>query len=198
VNTSGVYKVTYEVTDDAGITGAATANIIVTDEEPPVLQVHQTVTTIGMYDVSSSKQLHDLLLENVTAYDGGIPLDDSAIVVDYSEILEQGYGNCHVKYRAKDTAGNQSEVVVLVVDVDMEAPVLTLKNPQQGEIHVSSMLEDSYLLSLVQAEDNSGSVELTMSRPLTYTVGEPYVVLYCASDAFGNVSTLSVTYHLKE
>ena len=52
-------------------------------------------------------------LENVTAYDGSRQLEDSAILVDYSEILEKGYGKCHIKYRAKDSEGNQSEVVVL-------------------------------------------------------------------------------------
>lgn len=198
MNTCGIYKITYSVTDETNITGAATANIIVKDEQPPVLYVDQKVTSIGVYDATSTKNLHDLLLENVTAYDGNVQLEDSAIVVDYSEILEKGYGKCHVKYRAKDSEGNQSEVVVLSVDVDMEAPTITLKNKQQGSIRISNMLKDEYLLGLVQVKDNSGQVEVMVSRPLTYRVDEPYVVIYCARDAFGNVSTLSVTYQIKE
>ena len=186
------------MTDETGITGAATANIIVKDEQPPVLYVDQTVTSIGAYEATSSKKLHDLLLENVTAYDGNVELEDSAIVVDYSEILEKGYGKCHVKYRAKDSEGNQSEVVVLSVDVDMEAPTLTLKNKQQGDIRISNMLKDDYLLSLVEAADNSGKVDVTVSRPLTYMEDEPYIVMYCAKDDFGNVTTLSVTYQIKD
>lgn len=197
-NTCGTYKVTYSVTDETGITGSATANIIIKDEEAPVLYVNQKVTSIGAYDASSSKQLHDLLLENVTAYDGNRELEDSAILVDYSEILEKGYGKCHIKYRAKDSEGNQSEVVVLSVDVDLEQPELFLKNPLQGDIRVSNMLKDDYLLGLVEATDNSGSVEVTVSRPLTYEPDEPYIVMYCAKDNFGNVTTLSVTYQLKE
>lgn len=198
LNTCGIYKVTYSVTDETGITGAATANIIVKDEQPPVLYVDQTVTSIGAYEATSSKKLHDLLLENVTAYDGNVELEDSAIVVDYSEILEKGYAKCHVKYRAKDSEGNQSEVVVLSVDVDMEAPTLTLKNKQQGDIRISNMLKDDYLLSLVEASDNSGKVDVTVSRPLTYMEDEPYIVMYCAKDDFGNVTTLSVTYQIKD
>ena len=119
-------------------------------------------------------------------------------MVDYSEILEKGYGKCHVKYRAKDSEGNQSEVVVLSVDVDMEAPTLTLKNKQQGDIRISNMLKDDYLLSLVEASDNSGKVDVTVSRPLTYMEDEPYIVMYCAKDDFGNVTTLSVTYQIKD
>lgn len=198
LNTCGIYKVTYSVKDETGITGAATANIIVKDEQPPVLYVDQKVTSIGAYEATSTKKLHDLLLENVTAYDGNMELEDSAIVVDYSEILEKGYGKCHVKYRAKDSEGNQSEVVVLSVDVDMEAPTLTLKNKQQGDIRISNMLKDEYLLSLVEANDNSGRVNVTVSRPLTYVKGEPYIVMYCAKDDFGNVTTLSVTYQIKD
>lgn len=196
--TCGLYKVTYKVTDETGILTEATANFIIKDEQPPVLYVNQVVDSIGAYDVTSSRQLHDLLLKNVTAYDGKIKLQDSAILVDYSEILEKGYGKCHVKYRAKDSEGNQSEVVVLSVDVDMEAPTLSLKNEMQGSIHISNLLDDEYLLNLVEAKDNSGKVDVTVSRPMTYTVDEPYNVIYCAKDEFGNVTTFSVTYQIKE
>ena len=193
----GTYKVEYSVTDETGITGTATANIIIKDDQAPVLYVDQTVQSIGAYDVSSSRQLHDLLLQNVAAYDGNHRMDDNSVLVDYSEILEKGFGKCHVKYRAKDSEGNQSDVVVLSVDVDMEAPKISLKDDLQGDIRVSNMLDDDYLSGLVEASDNSGKVNVTVSRPLTYQVGEPYIVLYCAKDDFGNVTTLSVTYQIK-
>lgn len=45
-NTCGIYKVTYSVTDETGITGSATANIIIKDEEAPVLYVNQKVTSV--------------------------------------------------------------------------------------------------------------------------------------------------------
>ena len=125
-------------------------------------------------------------------------MDDNSVLVDYSEILEKGFGKCHVKYRAKDSEGNQSDVVVLSVDVDMEAPKISLKDDLQGDIRVANMLDDDYLSGLVEASDNSGKVNVTVSRPLTYQVGEPYIVLYCAKDDFGNVTTLSVTYQIKK
>jgi chitinase len=195
-NTCGIYKVTYKVTDETGIEATATATIIVKDDEAPVLYVDQVVDSIGAYDVNSSKQLHDLLLQNVTAYDGRVKLDDSAILVDYSEVLEKGYGKCHVKYRATDSEGNQSDVVVLSVDVDVEAPKVELKSNAKSDIRVSKLLDDDYLLGLVEATDNSGKVEVSVSRPLTYTVNEPYIVIYCARDDFGNVTTFSVTYQV--
>ena len=198
MSTCGIYKITYSVTDETGITGAATANIIVTDEEPPVLYADQKITSIGAYDVTGTDQLRELLLQNVIAYDGKQQLSQDAIMVDYSEVIEKGYGKCHVKYRAEDSAGNRSDVIVLTVDVDMEHPVITLRNKQQGEIRVSNMQNDDYLLGLIEATDNSGKVDVTVSRPLTYTPGEPYIIMYCAKDAFGNVSTLSVTYYIKD
>ncbi len=197
-DTCGIYKITYTITDETGIQGEATANIIVKDEQPPVLYAEQVISSIGVYDVTGTDQLRTLLLQNVVAYDGKQQLAEDAIVVDYSEILDKGYGKCHVKYRATDSEGNQSEVVVLTVDVDMEPPTIQLRNVLQGEIRVSNMLDDQYLMGLVEATDNSGKVDLTVSRPLTYTPGEPYIVLYCAKDEFGNVSTLSVTYYVKE
>lgn len=198
MNTCGIYKITYSVTDETGITGAATANIIVKDNQPPVLYVNQKVTSISVYDVTTTEQLHDLLLQNVVAYDSTVQLGSDAIVVDYSEVLQKGYGECSVKYRAEDSEGNQSEVVKLLVNVDVEAPKLSLKNEKQGSIRISNMLNDDYLLGLVEADDNSGEVEVTISRPLIYTKGEPYIVMYCAKDPFGNVSTLSVTYQIKD
>lgn len=198
MNTCGIYKITYSITDETGITGAATANIIVKDEHPPVIYADQKVSRIGAYDVTNTEELHELLLQNVTAYDGKQQLAPEDIVVDYSEILDKGYGKCHVKYRAQDSEGNRSDVVVLTVDVDMEPPTVVLRNEQQGEIRVSNMQRDKYLMDLVKVEDNSGKVDLTVSRPLTYTPGEPYIVIYCAKDEFGNVSTLSVTYYIKD
>ena len=177
--TCGIYKVTYSVTDETGITGAATANVIVKDEEPPSIFVEQKVETIGMYDVDSEEELKDLLLQNVSAFDGNQELEKEAIVVDYSEIYEKGYGKCHVKYMAKDSQGNKSNVVVLTFDVDLEAPMLTVKDTAPGEIRISKMLDDEYMLGLVDAQDNSGYVEVTLSRPLSYIKGEPYIVVYC-------------------
>ena len=168
------------------------------DNQEPVLYVNQVVDTVSAKDAASSKHLHDLLLQNVCAYDSGQKMEDDSIIVDYSEILEKKCGKCHVKYRAKDSEGNQSELAVLSVDVDIEAPTLTLKNGIEKEIRVSNLLNDNYLLSLVKADDNSGKVDVTVSRPLTYTTGEPYNVIYCAKDDFGNVATFSVTYQIKE
>ena len=198
LDTCGIYKITYSITDETGITGAATANIIVKDEQPPILYANQVVDSIGVYDVTSVEQLEEMLLQNVTAFDGSRQLAPENITVDYSEILNKGYGKCHVKYRAEDSEGNCSDVVVLTVDVDMEPPQIALRNEQQGEIRVSNMQRDKYLLDLVEATDNSGKVDVQVSRPLTYTPGEPYIVMYCAKDGYGNVSTLSVTYYIKE
>jgi GTPase SAR1 family protein len=156
--------------------------------------VIQTSAETGM----GVEQLQELLLQNVVAYDGTEQLTQESIIMDYSEIMNKGYGKCHVKYRAEDSEGNRSEVVVLTIDVDMEAPKIRLRNEQQGEIRVSNMQRDKYLMDLVEVTDNSGKVDLTVSRPLTYTPGEPYIVMYCARDDYGNVSTLSVTYHVKE
>lgn len=197
-DTCGSYKITYSVKDKSGVESTATANLIIKDENAPILSVDQKITSIGVYDVNTIEQLEEQLLMNISAKDGKKDLDKSCIVMDYSELLEKGYGNCKVKYRAEDSEGNQSEIVTLNFKVDMEASKISLKNELQGSIRVSNMLKDEYLMGLIEATDNSGKVEVTLSRPLKWTVGVPYRVVYCAKDEFGNVSTLSVTYNIKK
>lgn len=197
-NTCGIYKLTYSIKEKNGLESTATANLIIKDEEAPILKVDQKITSIGTYDVSSVEELEALLLENVSAQDGNKELEKDAITVDYSELLEKGYGICKVRYQAQDSEGNKSDAVTLDFNVDLEAPRLTLKNELQGNIRVSNMLKDDYLMNLVEATDNSGNVQVTLSRPLKYMVGVPYRVIYCAKDDFGNVSTLSVTYNIEK
>ena len=90
-----------------------------------------------------------------------------------------------------------SDVVVLTVDVDLEAPTLTFKNEFQRDIRKNKILDDEYLISLVEATDNSDNVEVSISRPLRFNEDEPYKVMYYAKDKVGNITTLSVTYQLK-
>ncbi|MDO5155323.1 MAG: DUF5011 domain-containing protein [Eubacteriales bacterium] len=194
----GVYPITFSVTDETGVKESVTAKYIIKDEQAPVIRVDQVVNKISAYDVNSTRQLHDLLLKNVTVYDGNYEMDKASILVDFSEIFDKKVGRCHIKYRAKDSEGNQSEVVILSVDVDLEAPIIQLKNESQGELRVSRLMDDAYLLSLVEVSDNSGNVDVTLSRPLSYVPGEVYNVIYCARDNFGNVTTLCVTYQIKD
>lgn len=194
----GIYQVSYSIRDRIGLEDHVTANFIIKDEKPPVLIVDQIVDKIGTYDIAKESELRELLLKNVVAYDGNKQLEDDAVSVDYSEVIEKGYGDCKVKYQAKDSEGNLSEVVSLTVCVDMKAPEIILKNENQGAIRISNMLNDEYLRNLVEVKDNSGSANLTVSKPLKYVVNHPYIVVFCAKDEFGNVSTMSVTYKVKE
>lgn len=193
----GIYPVIYSIEDDTGKKSSVTVNVTVKDEESPVLFVDQKVFSLNADDAGSAKQILDKLRQNAVAYDSGEEMDESSILVDYSEITEKQIGKCHVKYRAKDSEGNTSEIAVLVVDVDFESPKLSLKDEFQKSISVEDMLDDDYLISLVDVTDNSGSADITVSRPLTYQIGEPYVVMYYAKDKLGNIATMSVTYQLK-
>ena len=193
----GDYPVTYSVgSEDDEDSVSVTAVFRVTDEETPILQINQVVTSIGVNDAVSGKKLLELFRRNVTAFDGGKQLPDDCIIVDYSELFDTTYGTCHIKYRAKDLDGNTSEIAVLTVDVDLESPVLSLKDELNREIHMNRIKDDEYLLSFVEATDNSGYVDVEISRPLLYQDGEPYKVIYYAKDKVGNITTLSVTYQL--
>ena len=218
-DTCGEYPVTYTVADiddnedntddeenddegdgkgeEKGKETSVSVIFTVKDEESPILKVDQVVSTISVSDTTSDEHLVELLKQNVTAYDGEDVLPEDNIIVDYSELFEKTYGKCHIKYRAKDSEGNMSDVVVLTVDVDLEAPTLTFKNEFQRDIRKNKILDDEYLISLVEATDNSDNVEVSISRPLRFNEDEPYKVMYYAKDKVGNITTLSVTYQLK-
>ncbi|MBR1599425.1 MAG: DUF5011 domain-containing protein [Lachnospiraceae bacterium] len=193
----GEYPVTYAIETDEDEEVSVTAVFYVKDDGTPVLQINQVVTSIGVNDVGSGKQLLELLRRNVTAIDDGMELPKESILVDYSEILDTTLGTCHIKYRAKDSEGNTSDIAVLTVDVDLEAPSISLKDENVSEIHMNRILDDDYLLGFVEAADNSGYVDVELSRPLLYQEGEPYKVIYYAKDKAGNITTLNVTYQLK-
>ena len=193
----GTYPVTFKVKDENGRRAAATINLTIKDEESPVLVVDQKVFSFNATDAGSAKQIIDRLRENVTAYDSGAMMPESAILVDYSEMTKIKYGKCHVKYRAKDSEGNVSDIVVLDIEVDFEEPHISLKDEFQKNIKIEDMIDDNYLIGLVDAEDNSGQVDVTLSRPLSYRIDEPYVVMYYAKDPLGNISTISVAYQLR-
>ena len=194
----GTYQVTYSVVDDEGIYASKEVEIVVEDKEPPIIFLKRKVERIGASDAATVEQLESLLLQNVVAYDGKERLGKDAISIDYSEIEEKGYGECTVRYCASDEGGNQSDFVEMQVEVDLEVPKLELKESAKNGVRISRLQQDDYLLGLVEASDNSGQVEVTLSRPLTYAEGEPYKVMYCAKDGFGNVTTMSVTYQIKE
>lgn len=192
----GTYAVTYKVEDENGLTGSATANIRVTDSEPPVIVVNQEVNSLCMYDVSDEDKLRSMLLQNVTAYDSGYEMDKESILMDYSDILEKGCGDCEVKYCAVDSEGNRSNVVIVKMKVDIQPPKLELIDENPGIIHLSNVLDDEYMMGLIRVTDNSEDVKVTISRPLKHLNNEPYVVMFCAQDEFGNVSTLSVSFQI--
>jgi len=195
----GIYQVVYSVKDKKKVSVTEVTQIEVVDHVPPHLEYEGKETIkIAANDVSTGKQLQQLLIRDVKAYDGNQELNSNSIIVDYSDILDKRYGLCKVKYQVKDAAGNASNILVLEVDVDVEPPVISMRDEQQGEVPVSNLMDDAYLTSLVEAEDNSGYVELTLSRPLKYVPDEPYSVIYCAKDSFGNVSTINVTYQINE
>lgn len=195
--TCGTYPVTYSVDRGEGEQASVTVIFTVKDDESPVIEVDQVRTTISVSDTASEEHLLELLRENVKAYDGGEVLPADNIIVDYSELSEKTYGKCNIKYRAEDSEGNVSDIVVLSIDVDLEAPTLALKNEYQRDISKDQASDDQYLISLVDVKDNSNQVEVMVSKPLRYEEDEPYKVIYYAKDPAGNITTLNVNYQLK-
>ena len=196
--TCGTYEITYGVTDDEGKYGMARANIVVKGESVPTLQANPQVTVIGAGDVENTEELKALLLQNVVAYDGDLHLSNDCISVDISEIEEKGYGDCQVIYQAKDADGNLSETLALNVEVDLEEPKITLKDQAKSGMRLSDIEKEDQLLTLVEATDNSGNVEVTVSEPKKDEENGSYIVEYCAKDAIGNATILRVAFQMSK
>lgn len=196
-NTCGSYTINYSVKNKEGKEAFASASITIKDDECPVLQVDQKVFSICADDAVTNERLLQVLRKNVTAIDGTVELSQEHILVDFSEITAKKYGACHVKYRAEDSEGNRSEIIDLVVDVDIEVPTLELKKGTSLILDSEKAKDDQYLLSLVDVVDNSGKADVRVSKPLMFQSGEAYKVMYTAKDMAGNISTLSVEFQIK-
>ena len=197
-NACGEYPITYSVRDDSGKEASITAYFTIEDSIPPILRVTENFTKINAVNMRNSKSLKELLLQNAEAEDMGEPLPKENILVDYSALHGQTVGEYKIKYCAVDDAGNRSNIQSITVWIDIEAPVISLKDKNNLFILRKYIRDEEYLKNLVTVEDNFGEVELFVSVPMTDHPDMDYIVVYYAKDAFGNISDLSIPFKIKD
>lgn len=174
----GQYVLTYTVSDQAGNTATDQRTIIVGDTSIPVIYLKGADTVY-------------LPLGDAFNDPGAIVVDNNSAnlpyFVDLSVIDEQVVGNYTLVYTAIDSSGNAAMPVKRVVGVrDFIAPQLTLLGDTVKMEVNTPYNEPGYTVS----DNYDQNVSVQISGSVDNTTTGLYLLIYTATDASGNISTI--------
>jgi hypothetical protein len=176
------FTITYSVADPSGNTAVAAASRTVTmnDNTPPSISLNGPATQVlecsrGTYD-DPGAAANDLCV-------GPVP------VTVVGSVNMGRSGTYHLRYSARDTAGNTSAVVTRDVTItDTIGPDIRLNGPNAVELECAV---DQYTDLGATAEDicSGPSVVTVDDSAVNEDVPGAYLVRYTASDASGNTNS---------
>ena len=186
VNTAatGTYSVVYSSTDGAGNVATATRTVIVTfaDTVAPV------ITVLGANPMTVIRTLAYTEL-GATAIDG---VDGARPVAITGAVNTNATGTYTIVYTSTDLSGNSASTTRIVnVIEDNIAPVITIVGANPVNITVGGVYADAGATALDNV-DGVITASTTSNNVDTAVVGI-YSVVYSATDAAGNTSTLTRT-----
>ncbi|QVK19416.1 DUF5011 domain-containing protein [Mycoplasmatota bacterium] len=190
LNEIGTYPLTYIVYDSSGNYDIKQVNVIVYDEENPVI----TGVTDLIIEVRS-ELTKAYFLTQVTAFDNNDGDITSSVDVDLDQINFDELGTYQIKYFVSDTSGNIEETYAIVTIVDTTAPQIT--GYQDLTINLNQEIDETYLLSGLSVIDNyDGDITSLATVKGFYDTSKEgtYIITIEASDSSGNVS--EVTFNL--
>jgi hypothetical protein len=196
-------------------TGTDAAIIVYTDETPPdVFGGPFTYDDLGQPLETLFGFFSEVdVLQNTTYNDyGAIVFDDAdtfgcpAVLTTDNPVNTATLGNYTVTYNAVDNVGNAAEPVTRAVNVigaDVDAPVIYVYNADSSDVYADGTVLDlqadpggDYTVPGHTTADNVDGL-LTANTTVTSNVDlstpGTYTVVYTATDAAGNTSTLTLT-----
>jgi hypothetical protein len=171
---SGIYTVRYSATDSSGNTGTANRIVIVDDTITPVI----TLSGANPY-----------IAERATTYvDPGATADTGETVTVNTSSLNMAVSDTYiVTYSATDADGNIGTASRTVIVRDTTAPVITLSGGNPYTVERGTTYVDP------GATANGGETVTVNTSGLIMSVTGTYIVTYSATDAYGNIGTVSRT-----
>ncbi|MCL1982008.1 MAG: DUF5011 domain-containing protein [Clostridiales bacterium] len=184
VNTPGVYRLEYKVSDAAGNTAEATrvVEVVLVDDTPPVLTLKGSQTM-------EIRQGEAFIEPGYTATDN-IDGDITGKVVVSGAVNVNVPGHYTLEYSVSDAAGNKAAATraVNVVLVDNTPPVLTLKGSSEMEIRQGeAFIEPGY--TAIDNVDGDITSKVDVTGLVNSNVPSRYILEYSVSDTAGNTST---------
>ena len=182
INTStpATYVITYSATDSSGNNSTKTRNVIVENNEPPI------ITVLGNDPV--------VLSLNASYTDAGATAVDAvgnSITVNSSSNIDTSqYGTYSVNYTATDIWGNTANARRNVRVSDFTAPTITLIGPQTITIILGQIFTDPGATATDPAD---GTVPVTSTGNVNVNIIGEYTITYRAQDGEGRETTITRT-----
>ena len=192
----GVTTVTFNATDAAGNTGAASATVTVTDTGLPVVTAPADLAisiTLG-----SSLSASDPAIAGFLAAASAADDVDGALAVTHDAPANLPVGITTVTFSAIDAAGNTGAATADIVINDGGAPAVTAPSDVVINITSGSGVSNSdpaitaFLAGATAVDSVEGTLALTDDAPATFPVGVT-TVTFSATDSIGNTSTATAS-----
>ena len=185
--TPGTYIITYSATDSSNNTSTKTRNVIIENNEPPI------ITVIGADPI--------VLGINATFTDPGATAVDavgnSINVNSTDNVNTSQYGTYSVNYTATDIWGNSANARRNVLISDFTAPTVTLIGDSVLYIPLGSTYTDPGATALDPADGNITGNIVISSNVNTGVIGT-YIVTYVVSDSEGRTGSEQRTVYVVE
>lgn len=185
----GTTTITYTATDGSGNTTQCSFNVIVEDQELPVLS-----NCPGNINVEA-----DASCEATVSWTAPNATDNCSVTVTTSHLSGSTFpiGTTPVTYTATDVSGNTSTCSFNVVVVDQQLPVLT-NCPGNITVDAGNNCEATVMWTAPAATDNcTVSLTSTHASGSTFPLGTT-LVTFTATDGAGNASTCSFNVTVKD
>lgn len=196
VNKSGVYPVTYCVTDTSAVNSnnpagpnqtCKTSKITIVDGTPPVIS-NVKDKTIEYRKSNTDESITTQLRDGVKVTDDSD--NNISVRVDISAVNYMVLGTYQVKYTAIDSSGNVATAFCNVTIVDTTPPVIYGIKPISAQLGV----HPNYLAGLSAIDEYDGAVAVTYdTSKVNIKKRGTYTVTYSAEDSHGNISTATTT-----
>jgi len=192
LNVIGTYPLIYMIYDSSGNYDIKKVNVIVYDEEAPIISgVNDLVLEV------KSQVTIDYFLSSVTAFDNSDQDITSSIEVDITQINFDEFGIYQIKYFVTDSSGNTAEIYANVSIVDTTIPVIT--GYQDVTIMLHQVIDDQFLLTNISVFDNYDgdiSSQATVKGFFDSSIEGTYILTIEVIDSSGNVAEVTFNLHV--
>ena len=192
----GPTTVTFSTTDSSGLTGSATAVLIVADQTAPVITAPASIT-VAATDADGTAATDAAIAAFLSGASAADNVDESSTVTN-DGLAVFPLGETEVTFSSTDAAGNTGSASATVNVTDQTAPVITA--PADGTIAATdasgTAATDAAVVAWIEsavATDNVDSnLTITNDAPETLPLGTT-VVTFTVTDAAGNTSSDTAT-----
>ena len=173
----GTTVVTWTVTDGSGLTATATQNVIVSDNEDPIIIAPANINA----NTTSACSANGINLGTATAFD-----NCSVATIASNAPASFPVGTTLVVWTATDANGNNSTATQIVVVNDVVNPTITAPS-DITTVTNTGCTASGVVIGVPQTADNCGVASVSNNAPVSFPVGITSVI-WTVTDVNGNTA----------